>query len=94
MKSNQEIAQLLWENQEDFEPIVRSLHLPLPDFLTWMMNTDRNTNQTFWVMGKIGVEQLLNPISAGEELHSLIQNNKQEILKHFNSKFNVTASQN
>jgi len=92
MKNSQEIAQLLWENQEDFEPIVRSLHLPLPDFLEWMMNTDRNEYQTYWVMGRIGMEQYLNPKPAGEEFHSIISENKQEILKHFNSKFNVTAS--
>lgn len=89
MKNSQEIAHLLWANQEDYEPIVRSLHLPLPDFLDWMMNTDRNTNKTFWVMGNIGMEQLLNDWTAGEELHSLIQKNRQEILKHFNLKFNV-----
>jgi len=94
MKTPQEIAQLLWENQEDYEPIIRSIHLPLLDFLEWMMNTDRNINQTYWVMGKIGIEQLLNPISAGEELHLHIQNNKQEILKHFNAKFHVANSQN
>lgn len=91
MKTNKEIAQLLFEKQEDFETIVRAMNLSTKEFFDWVFNTERNLTQMYWTMGYLGMNQLLNPKSAAEELHGFCTENKKEILENFNYKFNVST---
>lgn len=94
MKSNKEIAKLLFDRQEEFEPIIRAMNLDKIDFLEWMLNTDRNEVQSFWVMGFLGMDQVLNPKSAGVELHDFCTINRKEILEFYNLKFHVPHREN
>lgn len=94
MKSNKEIAKLLFDRQEDFEPVIRAMNMGKIDFLEWIFNTDRNESQMFWTMGFLGMEQTLNPKSAGVELHDFCTINRKDILEFYNLKYHVTSSEN
>jgi len=89
MKTSKEIAKLLFDRQEDFEPVIRALHLDIIDFLSWMLEDTKNEYQSYWVMGYLGIDMNRNPRKAGESLHNFITINRSEILEFFNFKFKL-----
>lgn len=92
MKKPKEIAGLIFNRPDDFEPIVRAIHLPEIEFLEWAFSTDKNLGQCYWVMGFIGIIFEVSEQKALQSLFKITRENKEEILKSYNEKFSFAKS--
>ncbi len=78
------LAKLIYDRPDDFEAVVRAMHLPENEFETWAKT---NMDQVYYASGVCGIEFFRHEPTAIQEFHSLIQKQKPEILNKYNSCF-------
>lgn len=99
MITTKEIVDLLVEDQESHEAVVRALHYNYEDFMNWSW---ANVKYVAYALGSLRIKLPIywdesdNPSIPAKDiafyLWSEIDNNREEILQQFNQRFNVPSN--
>jgi hypothetical protein len=89
MKTNKEIANLLLNRQEDFEPLIRAMNYTSSEFCEWMFSNTKREHQSYYVIGYLGMEWYSNDKKSAKKFHEFAIINRAGILEHYNQKFRL-----
>ena len=81
------ISKLLFDRPDDFEAVVRALHLDPIAFENW---ANDNLPDLYYASGQLNLEFMKHQESAIEKFHTHIQGQKTEILTSFNACFKLS----